>query len=55
MQREYCAEVALSESEPIAGTADTVDVWIMLEYAPAWAAKATSDNALAAPTKAWPS
>ena len=53
MQREYCAEVALSESEPIAGTADTVDVWIMLEYAPAWTAKATSDNALPAPTKAW--
>jgi hypothetical protein len=53
MQREYCAEVALSESEPIAGTADTVDVWIMLEYAPAWTAKATSDNALAAPTKTW--
>ena len=33
MQREYCAELALAEGEPIAGTADVVDVWIMLEYA----------------------
>jgi hypothetical protein len=53
MQREYCAEVAQAEDEPMAGTADVVDVWIMLEYMPAWTAKATTDNALAAPTKAW--
>ena len=53
MQREYCAEVAQAEDEPMAGTADVVDVWIMLEYLPAWTAKATTDNALAAPTKAW--
>ena len=42
MQREYCAEVAQAEDEPMAGTADVVDVWIMLEYLPAWTAKATS-------------
>jgi len=53
MQREYCAEVARAEDEPMAGTADVVDVWIMLEYLPTWTAKATSDNALAASTKAW--
>ena len=53
MQREYCAEVAQADGEPMAGTADVVDVWIMLEYLPAWTAKATTDNALAAPTKAW--
>ena len=53
MQREYCAEVARAEDEPMPGTADVVDVWIMLEYLPAWTAKATSDNALAASTRAW--
>ena len=53
MQREYCAEVAQADGEPMAGTADVVDVWIMLEYLPAWTAKATTDNALATPTKAW--
>ena len=53
MPREYCAEVAVAEDEPMAGTADVVDVWIMLEYLPAWSAKATTDNALAESTKAW--
>ena len=53
MQREYCAEVARAEGEPMPGTADVVDVWIMLEYLPAWTAKATSDNSLAASTRAW--
>ena len=53
MQREYCAEVACAEAEPMPGTADVVDVWIMLEYLPAWTAKATSDNALAASTRVW--
>ena len=53
MQREYCAEVARAEDEPMPGTADVVDVWIMLEYLPAWTAKATTDNALAAATRAW--
>ena len=53
MQREYCAEIARAEDEPLPGTADVVDVWIMLEYLPAWTAKATSDNSLAAPTRAW--
>jgi hypothetical protein len=53
MPHAYCAELARSEGEPMAGTADVVDVWIMLEYAAAWRAKATTDNALAAPTKAW--
>jgi hypothetical protein len=53
MQREYCAEVAQADGEPMAGTADVVDAWIMLEYLPAWTAKATTDNALATATKAW--
>ena len=53
MSREYCAEVARAEGEPMAGTADVVDVWIMLEYLPAWTAKATTDNALAGATRDW--
>jgi len=51
--REYCAEMAAAEHESLAGTADVVDAWIMLEYVPAWGPKATSDNALNAATRAW--
>ncbi len=53
LQRAYCAELGLAEGATLAGTADVVDAWIMLEYLPAWTAKATSDNALAATTRAW--
>jgi len=51
--REYCAEVAAAEGEALAGTADVVEAWILLEYVPAWSAKATSDNALNAITRDW--
>ncbi len=51
--REYCAEIAAAEGEALGGTADVVDVWIMLEYRPSWSSKATSDNALAPRTRAW--
>ena len=51
--REYCAEVAAAEGEGLAGTADVVDAWILLEYLPAWTAKATSDNALSAAAREW--
>jgi hypothetical protein len=53
LQRAYCAELALAEGATLPGTADVVDAWIMLEYLPAWTAKATSDNSLAAATRAW--
>jgi len=52
-ERDYCSERSLAQAEPMAGTADQVDVWILLEYAPVWSAKATTDNALAAPTRDW--
>jgi hypothetical protein len=52
-ERSYCSERSLAAGEPMAGTADPVDVWVLLEYLPVWGAKATTDNALAAPTKAW--
>lgn len=51
--RAYCSERSLAQAEPMAGTADQVDVWILLEYVPVWNAKATSDNALAAATRDW--
>ena len=37
----------------MAGTADPVDVWLLLEYLPVWGAKATTDNALAPTTREW--
>jgi hypothetical protein len=53
LQRGYCAELALAEGATLPGTADVVDAWIMLEYLPAWTAKATADNSLASATRAW--
>ena len=53
MHHEYCAEIALAEGETLPGTAEEVDVWIMLEYLPSWSAKATTDNSLAPATRAW--
>jgi hypothetical protein len=52
-ERSYCSERSLAQREPLAGTADQVDVWILLEYVPVWSAKATTDNALAPPTREW--
>jgi hypothetical protein len=49
--RQYCSE--LNASESLWGTADTVDVWLCLEYRPVWKPKAMADNALAAPIRSW--
>ncbi len=49
----YCSERSLAAGESMAGTADEVDVWILLEYRPTWTAKATLDNALSGQTRAW--
>jgi hypothetical protein len=49
--REYCCEQ--NAAEPLWGTADTVDVWLGLEYRPAWKHRALTDNALAARTRQW--
>src|SRR5262249_46855313 len=46
-------ERSRAQAEPMAGTADQVDLWILLEYVPVWNAKATTDNALAPPTREW--
>jgi hypothetical protein len=47
----YCSRLAPDEQMP--GTADPVDVWLLLEYRPAWRAKAVSDHELAATTADW--
>ena len=52
-ERVYCSDLCLASGEPLLGTAGQVDVWLMLEYTPVWRAKATDDNDLAAPMKAW--
>ncbi|MCB1686638.1 MAG: hypothetical protein KDI31_19210, partial [Pseudomonadales bacterium] len=49
--RVYCSEQSVLE--PVWGTADCVDVWLLLEYRPAWKARALQDNDLAAPVRHW--
>ena len=50
-EHQYCSEH--NSAEPLWGTADTVDVWLFLEYRPAWKARASTDNSLAAPAARW--
>jgi len=52
-EREYCADLCLASGEPMLGTATRVDVWLLLEYTPAWKPKALEDNELAPETRAW--
>lgn len=51
MERHYCSEH--NSDEPVAGTADRVDVWLCLEYRPTWKAQALADNALSPATQSW--
>ena len=46
----YCSELC---SDPMAGTADVVDVWLLLEYRPVWKPKALPASDLADPIKQW--
>ena len=50
-ERVFCSQASLAE--PLAGTADTVGAWILLEYRPAWKSRALEDNSLAPATRAW--
>ena len=50
-ERIYCSEAA--SDDLLAGTAESVDVWLMLEYRPAWRAKAIADNALEPRIREW--
>lgn len=47
----YCCEQ--NAGEPLGGTADRVDVWILLEYRPAWKARAVEDNELPQAARRW--
>jgi hypothetical protein len=49
--RAYCSES--NAGEPLAGTADPVGAWLLLEYRPVWKAKAHDDNSLAPRTRQW--
>ncbi|MEZ5559917.1 MAG: sucrase ferredoxin [Pseudomonadales bacterium] len=50
-ERRYCSE--LNPGESLAGTADHVGAWLLLEYRPVWKAKALEQSALAPATRAW--
>ena len=50
-ERIYCCEA--SADQPMLGTAAVVDVWLLLEYRPAWRAKAMADNALGEAVRSW--
>ena len=52
-ERHYCSDQSLAAGEPLAGTADRVDIWLLLEYNPMWRAKAVTDNDLAPKVKSW--
>ena len=52
-ERVYCSDLCLASGEPMLGTAVQVDVWLLLEYRPAWRRKAVDDNDLAPETLDW--
>ena len=49
-EQPYCSQVC---SSSMAGTAAVVDVWLFLEYRPAWKAKALPASDLAPETQQW--
>ena len=52
-ERVYCSDLCLASGEPMLGTAVQVDVWLLLEYRPAWRRKAVEDNDLDPAIQAW--
>jgi len=49
----FCSDLSRESGESLPGTAPTVDLWLLLEYAGPWAAKATEDNDLPPSIRAW--
>ena len=49
----YCSQRALENEQPMAGTAVSAPVWVLLEYRQLWRAEAPSDNTLPVPVKGW--
>lgn len=50
-ERTYCSQT--NPAEPLAGTAPHIDVWLLLEYRPAWKARAQEDNDLSDDVRQW--
>jgi hypothetical protein len=48
-----CRDSASDRNEPLWGTADQVDAWLLLEYRGDWSQKAIADNALDSTTDRW--
>ena len=51
--RIYCSDMARAAGAPLIGTAEPVDVWLLLEYAATWRPRATDDNSLPDAVNAW--
>lgn len=49
----FCSVQSREAGEGLAGTADRVDVWLMLEYRGAWRAKVVSDHDIDPATLRW--
>ena len=49
----YCSDISLARKEPLIGTANQVDIRLMLEYRGEWRAKATTDNDLPLAVVSW--
>ncbi len=51
--RSYCSALAHAEGAVLIGTADPVDVWLLLEYSAVWRARAVNDNSLSPAVNDW--
>ncbi len=51
--QSFCSVRSREAAEGLAGTADRVDVWLMLEYRGVWRPKVSTDHDLDAPTRTW--
>ena len=51
--REYCSDLSRAQGEPMLGTADPVDLWLLLEYKSSWKPRAIEDNGLDDETSRW--
>lgn len=49
----YCSQLSAAQDEPMAGTAVSAPVWVLLEYRQPWLAQATNDNSLPTAVQAW--
>ena len=51
--RRYCSALARADGAVLIGTADPVDVWVLLEYNAVWRARALQDNSLSPAVNEW--